>query len=483
MKRVVFFLFLSGLFSLYISGVFAHAPADNLPAADVERLKFEPMAHSADLAIAEGDGYAWIQGSIPAGLIGVPVVFQIPTARIYDYDLYLHQNGQLTRALRNIDRQSRHFKSRFPQYELIPSDTVYYLRINDHTPQQVEIQLEERTQFSVAESFSLLRIGLYYGLALMSLIFNFVFYLTFKDKRFITYCLLLLTIFVSFFYEDGMFYYFSEGRWTMDYLIILNSALSSIVALPFTFYFLDLHTLFRRIRKWFFLAAALLLTGVFVYALTDSLAVGIFVYTLCFLLPASGLYLAAKRFKKDVYARFLVISFGLVVVTGLLYMLYTRVDSSVFSWFGIHTFRLVSALEIIAISFAIVFKIRALQHQNDRYREELDNYLKTLEVRAADEQYRKNSRVGGKTPARAKNEVVAELKIQYDLTDREIDVLLCIWEGLTNKEIAERLFITVSTAKYHVSNLYLKLDVKNRNQVQVLRKALWNPSADTSPSP
>src|SRR5690606_34972938 len=71
-----------------------------------------------------------------------------------------------------------------------------------------------------------------------------------------------------------------------------------------------------------------------------------------------------------------------------------------------------------------------------------------------------------------KIDIAGELRARYDLTDREVDVLLCIWEGLTNNEIAEKLFISLSTVKYHISNLYTKLDVKNRKRIQVLRLPL-----------
>jgi len=52
----------------------------------------------------------------------------------------------------------------------------------------------------------------------------------------------------------------------------------------------------------------------------------------------------------------------------------------------------------------------------------------------------------------------------YDLTERERQVLALMAEGKTNQEIAEELTLSVGTVRFHVSNILSKLGVSNRTE-------------------
>jgi DNA-binding NarL/FixJ family response regulator len=59
-----------------------------------------------------------------------------------------------------------------------------------------------------------------------------------------------------------------------------------------------------------------------------------------------------------------------------------------------------------------------------------------------------------------------------DISKREYEVLLGISEGLSNREIGEKLYISESTIKTHVSNLLSKLNAKRRTQALQIAKDL-----------
>jgi LuxR family maltose regulon positive regulatory protein len=75
----------------------------------------------------------------------------------------------------------------------------------------------------------------------------------------------------------------------------------------------------------------------------------------------------------------------------------------------------------------------------------------------------------GKTPEWAAKPAV---KMVEPLSKRELEVLQLINEGLTNREIAQRLFISLSTVKSHTGNIYSKLGVNNRTQAVAKARGL-----------
>lgn len=57
-----------------------------------------------------------------------------------------------------------------------------------------------------------------------------------------------------------------------------------------------------------------------------------------------------------------------------------------------------------------------------------------------------------------------DLISQLEISRRELEILSLMAQGHSNGEIAEKLFISLSTVKSHNQNLFVKLDVKRRTQ-------------------
>lgn len=64
-------------------------------------------------------------------------------------------------------------------------------------------------------------------------------------------------------------------------------------------------------------------------------------------------------------------------------------------------------------------------------------------------------------------------KIKAILTEREFEVLRALGTGLTNAQIAEKLFITENTVKKHISNILSKLELSHRTEAALYAASLW----------
>jgi LuxR family maltose regulon positive regulatory protein len=72
----------------------------------------------------------------------------------------------------------------------------------------------------------------------------------------------------------------------------------------------------------------------------------------------------------------------------------------------------------------------------------------------------------------APESLAPEFKFVEPLSEREIEVLQLIAEGLTNPEIAARLYLSLNTVKVHTRNIYGKLGVNNRTSAVALARKL-----------
>jgi len=100
-----------------------------------------------------------------------------------------------------------------------------------------------------------------------------------------------------------------------------------------------------------------------------------------------------------------------------------------------------------------------------------DDLLRDIRAAAADE---------SPMAPRAAREVVTawrEARTPGELTERELDVLLVLADGASNKVIAQRLNIAEKTVKSHVTHIFQTLGVTDRTQA-----ALWVERHGLSPS-
>jgi DNA-binding CsgD family transcriptional regulator len=69
---------------------------------------------------------------------------------------------------------------------------------------------------------------------------------------------------------------------------------------------------------------------------------------------------------------------------------------------------------------------------------------------------------------------IEDLCIRHEISPREADIIREICNGLSNQEIADKLFISLQTVKDHTSRIYSKTNVRNRMQLMTLVQTINN---------
>ncbi|MCD4683041.1 MAG: LuxR family transcriptional regulator [Bacteroidales bacterium] len=105
-------------------------------------------------------------------------------------------------------------------------------------------------------------------------------------------------------------------------------------------------------------------------------------------------------------------------------------------------------LVIVIIGIAYFFRQRAKQRLN-RMESDIQKYI--LQIKDLNSIQKNEPEIKSK-----------EFSIKYELTERETEILHLISEGMTNPDIGKKIFVSTNTVKYHLKNIYIKLDVKNR---------------------
>jgi len=91
--------------------------------------------------------------------------------------------------------------------------------------------------------------------------------------------------------------------------------------------------------------------------------------------------------------------------------------------------------------------------------------LKSPEIAQKQERIQDNSLENGENEEEKRKGEKSILETA-DLTEREREIVRLVLAGLSNREIGEQLYIAESTVKKHMSHIYEKLEVKNREQLK-----------------
>lgn len=336
----------------------------------------------------------------------------------------------------------------YPSFDL-KAGKVYYFKIKCEKEAFIPFRVMPKDQFDRFDSNRFFINGLYYGFALMVILLNLFLFFRLEDRSFLFYAFFLFSMAAIIFLNDGFFYFLGFSGNYVGIIEAFIHCLLPLAACLFVYSFLA----FEETYPWFwtvFLPAIFLVIGLLGYYLirnnfgffraADSVA-EIILISLWVLIVLQSRENPAARLIALAYAPVLFLAMNLYI-SPLYGWPVVRIDTNLV--------KAGSLLEMIAITFIIVKQMDQLRQENHQMKNDLFTFTSKMANLQEELQSVKNGSLNS---------------LSNDLNRREVEVLELISQGLQNKEIAEKLFISVNTVKYHTKKLYAKLNIKNRSEI------------------
>lgn len=464
--------------------------AETTPTQNFEQslheLHFTPLKTDSKIAIAKDkEGISWLQIPLSSELLNKPLILQFPSIHVNKYCVYIKQKDKWLKVIPNTDQnggditpqfQENHFTTAYP--------TIYIISKNQYI-NDGNFTLVDRGNFRSVILSGLLKLEIFYSLYLISIAINIGLYFIFREKITLLYSLFITSIIIICLLEDGLFYFLSKGHYDKTCLLAILVPFSCSLFILFLYNFVEKKPLSRKLKYTYTGLVTLFILLASCYYITRY-----DIYFMILVNSALGaalltISLALFYIKRDLSIRLIAYSFSIVAITAIAYYLSIYNDNNVFAFINMTMIRSILAIAFILSGYALWIKVKRLKLAHDGLKtehndlkEELE-YLKDIQAKSIYEDLlNKTVNKGIDHNPKTMGEQItlptidATLRDKYLCTDREIDVLNCIWKGMTNQEIAEKLSISLSTVKQHVSNVYSKLDVKNRSQAMVLKMKL-----------
>lgn len=409
----------------------------NLTYKSIQKQEFIPL----EKEILEKRSNATFWFKVPSNEVDSTYIFRINSIRAQNAKAY--QNLKEVNKLEHERYVSFKFSRKAPLYVKVSSNYSSYFNI----------QLNNEDAFLYQEKIQLIINGFYYGVAFLVIFFSFFYYYFFKDRAFVYYSLLLASATLSFVISDGMFDFFNVDGKNIELLILINYAFLAISSSKFASSFLLLKNYFPKTKKAADIVVINIILLVVSFLVFRNNELYIILNILTFSLLLIYWFLGVLLFKKNIHTK--LFTFGYVI------LLFSGIDFFVLKNFGVSLFetnpiniKIGGFIQIITLAFAVLFREKNLRKYNFHMKNEIIKF--SQEIRQL-------------TTTEKELPVIDSIA---NLSIREREVFNLVVSGKSNKEIANEVNISINTVKFHVKNIYGKLNIKSRKEALTIENTL-----------
>ncbi len=416
-------------------------------------LDFKEMPLSESFGAASGD--YWFKVSIESlpTTAEEKLILQIPTHNANDIIVYEQIDGTLIPITntKTTTGEKASVYSRFPTFILNVENEIspiYYLKVHFNKEANFPVRIYSVSEYYKQVYKHHIFTGAYYGFLLAILICNLFFYIKFQEKVYLYYLIFLATYTSAILFRDGTMNLLLPSEMFID-LEAISHLLTEITMFVFAFKFLDFDTYVPKFRKYAVTLAISMAIIELNYLVTNSFIFYVIADSIAMLSFLTTWIVCIVFMRKIKFARFYILGYSILIIFGFHFLFsydFGLIPNNARTIF----LKIASTTDMLIFTYAISYRLDILNKEHKRRIEELYSLL-NKKVSTVDSFY----------------ELLEENTLtNKTLTIQEIKVLKCIYDGLSNRDIAEKLFVSNNTIKFHVRNIYKKLEVNNRKDAK-----------------
>ncbi len=369
----------------------------------------------------------------------VPNVLVIPESHISRATLYSS----------SIEIPKDNELTRYVKFKIPPSKSTktYYLKVDCLLEARIPIEVISAEKHYKDEMIAFLIMGLYVGIVVCIMLINLFSYFSFGNKTYIHYMFMVLGMSVNAFYKDGLTALIFGLDGANE---VLEAPLNSIVVISslfFTVSYLALGDQYKKAKIAGITTIVLAVVCNIIYQFTGSFLSFTLVHIFHLLTLDIFWGISLFMWKKSHYAKFFALAYGLPLLFAHDYYISPHFGVEVLG-LPLTFYKLGSVFEMVVFTYAIMYQARKLADDNLKMRREIVDYTNKLKEQNKD--------------LNSEQSIIGELIMEYNFTQKEIEVLKALSEAKTNKEIGNEQFISENTVKFHIKNIFNKLQVNNR---------------------
>ena len=390
----------------------------------------------------------------------------IPTHNIDLIDIYQLNDNHLnfiSSTGNSVSRNKLPIDFKFPAFKVNSNEVtenIYFLKVNFPKEANFPIKITNIKLFLKYQLDKKAINSFYYGTCLIIILLYVFLFIKISDRTYLYYLFLLSSVVVIFLFYDGSLLHLFRGNEFYYKLESLTYISAQVWFFLFSIKFLNLKKRIPKFTKFlcfFPLQSICFYLGFLITKNYTLLAIAVIIGIM--LLPILW-FCGVFSLKTIPSSKFYVLGYLFMVPFSLLFVI--SYPLGIYEVHGDMVFvKIATWLDILVFTYAISHRMKTKIMKDDVSIKYLENEKHKL--------LQKNKIINPYLMLLKENNIAT-----HPLTLREVEVLRYLNEGNTNKEISEKLFISLNTVKTHIKNIYSKLNVNKRIELKEKIKLITN---------